>query len=336
MIRPISHIEGYPIPLVVAEIGISHGGNLDRLRRQVRGAKDAGVKVCKLQLHYPELEMVSYEMPDHVVRTLVESSWPDEQDFSRICREEGMSWFATPFCTEALVDLYAVGKRTIKVGSGEITNHQLLEQIKDLSTHSYLNVIMSCGLSDNAGEINEALRILSGGNCSVALMHCVSRYPCEYERSQIHEMEALSRNGIKVYGYSDHCIGPHACFAAAANGAMIIEKHFRGDETGVPDEIVACSTDEMAEIVEGCAAIWECMTPPLSPFEPDRSVKEWARHGIWAIDDIEENEKFTEENVKCQRPEKGAIPAHQWRRVIGRRASRRVSVGMPILPQMIK
>jgi len=45
-------------PLVVAEIGINHEGELDKAFRMIEDAKRAGCEVCKFQSHVIEDEMI--------------------------------------------------------------------------------------------------------------------------------------------------------------------------------------------------------------------------------------------------------------------------------------
>ena len=44
-------------PLVVAEIGINHFGNLNKAKKIVDSIKKTGIKAVKVQIHIPEDEM---------------------------------------------------------------------------------------------------------------------------------------------------------------------------------------------------------------------------------------------------------------------------------------
>ena len=44
-------------PLVIAEIGINHGGDLDVAKQMVRAAAQAGCEIVKHQTHFVEDEM---------------------------------------------------------------------------------------------------------------------------------------------------------------------------------------------------------------------------------------------------------------------------------------
>ena len=74
-------------------------------------------------------------------------------------------------------------------------------------------------------EISKALKKLKNKN--VAVLHCVSLYPCEYEKANLNRILALKENFKNItIGYSDHCKNVGASVSAINLGAKIIEKHF--------------------------------------------------------------------------------------------------------------
>lgn len=90
-------------------------------------------------------------------------------------------------------------------------------------------VLLSTGMSSLADvELSlEALR--QGGAEDITLLHCTTSYPCPYDCVNLRAMDTLrAAFGLPV-GYSDHTEGIAIPTAAAARGAVVIEKHFTLD-----------------------------------------------------------------------------------------------------------
>ena len=77
----------------------------------------------------------------------------------------------------------------------------------------------------NSKEIAAALKTINNKN--LALLHCVSLYPCEYNKANLNRILSLKKKFSKyVIGYSDHCKNFEASIFALNLGAQIIEKNF--------------------------------------------------------------------------------------------------------------
>ena len=74
----------------------------------------------------------------------------------------------------------------------------------------------------NSLEITKALKILKSRN--VAILHCVSMYPCKFDNANLNRILSLKQNLENyIIGYSDHCKNFEASIFALNLGAMIIE-----------------------------------------------------------------------------------------------------------------
>ena len=97
-------------PLVIAEIGINHGGDLTVAKEMVRLAAGAGCEMIKHQTHIIEDEMTeeakSIFPPNadvsiwHVMERC-SLSQEDERELKRYSEELGMIWISTPFSRAA-------------------------------------------------------------------------------------------------------------------------------------------------------------------------------------------------------------------------------------------
>ena len=87
-------------------------------------------------------------------------------------------------------------------------------------------MIISTGMS-LLEEIHETVDAMKATGVPFALTHCVSAYPCPYERVNLHNVPRYRELfGVPV-GLSDHSIGIYTAIGSVAVGACIIEKHTR-------------------------------------------------------------------------------------------------------------
>ncbi len=106
-IGPYKAGRGYP-PLVIAEAGINHNGNIKIAREMVKVAKEAGADIVKFQTHIAEAEMlpdrnVSEEAGSHVTRSLFDImsecslSLEDHIELKKEAEKLGILFLSTPF-----------------------------------------------------------------------------------------------------------------------------------------------------------------------------------------------------------------------------------------------
>jgi len=100
------HIGPTHPPLVIADIGINHGGDLDVAKEMVRLAAGAGCEVIKHQTHIIEDEMTEEAkqiFPPNAdvsiwdVMATCALSLEDEAELKRYTESLGMIWISTPF-----------------------------------------------------------------------------------------------------------------------------------------------------------------------------------------------------------------------------------------------
>jgi sialic acid synthase SpsE len=215
--------------LVIAEIGTSHQGNLDKARLMIDAAVDAGAECVKFQLVYadeilhplsglvtlPTGEIALYEQFKSLERTL---------DFyarlKALTEEAGALFLCSPFGIRSARDLSAFGVHALKIASPELNHYPLLREVAGYD----LPLFISSGVSTLA-DIERALSI-TGRNRSV-LMHCITFYPApeeEYNVSVLGSLRAVF--GVEV-GISDHSLDPVLVpILAVIAGACVVEKHF--------------------------------------------------------------------------------------------------------------
>ena len=248
-----------PPPLVVAEVGIAHGGSLQRALRYVGCVAEAGAEAVKFQTHIAAEEMV----PDHPWYDTIERCSLTEEEEGKVQEYAdvmGLVWFSTPFSVAAVERLERLGTPLYKIGSGELTHRPLLEAVRDTGKP----VILSSGLHTER-ETYDAEDALDP-RANIAVLHCVSAYPPGSYRGLLCYGDA-TRDGI-----SDHTPDILTGLGAAALGARVIEKHVKLADTD-PDAEVAISMGQLADLVKGARLLWEAR----QPLDVDQSTTDLAR-----------------------------------------------------------
>ena len=115
-------------PLVIAEIGINHGGDLDEAFKIVDAAIRGGAEVIKHQTHVVGDEMSHHAkmvVPSHTVASIYEImencalNEEDETKLKRYVEGKGAIFISTPFSRAAADRLERMGVVAYKIGSGE-------------------------------------------------------------------------------------------------------------------------------------------------------------------------------------------------------------------------
>ena len=79
-------------------------------------------------------------------------------------------------------------------------------------------------------DINETLKLYKRkNNYNLALLHCVSNYPCSLESINLNAIQTLKKFK-HIIGYSDHSKEILTTCLAVSLGSKIIEKHFTLDK----------------------------------------------------------------------------------------------------------
>lgn len=314
--------------IVIAEAGVNHNGSLDTALRLADKAREAGADFVKFQTFHAERLVTATSAPaDYQKRNCQATSQMEmlrrlqlsEKEFEIIaahCTSIGIRFLSTPFDMESIEFLTGIGVDVMKIPSGEITNLPYLRAVGATN----LPVILSTGMA-TLSEVDSAVRILREAGTpqeSITLLHCNTEYPTPFTDVNLNVMTAL-RNAFSLpVGYSDHTIGIEVPIAAAALGAVVIEKHFTLDkEAAGPDHAASLSPKELAEMTHALrnveTALGKSFKTPTRSEIPNIPV---ARRSIVAACQIRKGEPFTDRNITCKRPGNGLSPM-LWDVVVG-------------------
>lgn len=313
----------YP-PLVIAEIGINHEGDILKAKKMIDDAYHAGAEIVKFQVHVIEDEMIP-EAKKVIPGNATESIWnimercalseDEDSELKEYTERLGMIYLSTPFSRAAAERLHRLGVKVYKIGSGECNNYPLIEHIASYGKP----VILSTGMND-ISSITPAVEILRKYKIPFALLHCTSLYPTPYANVRLGALQELKQAfPDAVLGLSDHSLGNYTCFSAVGLGASILEKHFTSDKTWPgPDVSISIDPRELKDLIFGSRAIHYALGGKKIILQEEKPTIDFAYACVVSIKDIKKGEDFTKENIWVKRPGTGEIKAVDYPRLLGK------------------
>src|SRR5215831_1131176 len=322
---------------VIAELGLNHGGSLDRALAMVDAAAAAGASAVKVQTFKAE-ELVASQCPApaHVpAGSLREFFKPFEFDraahieIATRAKLHGLAFVATPFSAAAVEMLVDIGVDALKIASGDLTYDQLIAD----AAQTGLPVIISTGMS-TLTETAHAVSIARGaGATRLALLHCVSAYPVPEGSQNLRAIQTLARVFGTTVGLSDHYRDGSAVPIAVTLGASIYERHFvLGGDDGV-DRAVSSTPEQLAEIVAAArrtqAALGHGRRECLAAEAVNLTASRRALHTTRALSP---GDVITADDLVALRPSRG-LPPNLKDELVGTTVGRTIEAGAPLLGQ---
>jgi len=328
-------------PLVIAEVGINHGGEVEKAKQMVRDAYSVGAECVKFQMHIIEDEMVPIakeSVPGHTKESIWEIiekcalTVEEHVELKKLCEYLGIIYLCTPFSRAAADTLESIGIQSYKIGSGECNNYPLIKHIAEFQKP----IILSTGMND-LESIRPSVKILKDAEVDFALLHCTSLYPTPYEKVRLGAMQDLINAFPEVpIGLSDHSVGNYACFGAVALGASIVEKHFTSDKSWPgPDIPVSINPLELKDLIIGTRAIHVSSGGTKEILDEEKPTINFAYSSVVSIKHIKKSEIFSRENIWVKRPG-GGIPAKKFDDIIGKTAIKDIEKDVQLKEEDIK
>lgn len=311
-------------PLVIAEIGINHGGSLDTAKHMAMLARNAGCECIKHQTHFIEDEMTDEAKSifppnaDVSIWEVMENcalSPDDEIALKNYCEELGMIFISTPFSRKAADFLAEIDVPAFKIGSGEADNLPLIRHIARFGKP----IIMSTGMQ-TIETLQASVEILDNAGVEYALLECTNLYPSPPEIVSLQGVTELRQAFPNaVVGFSDHSIGPEMALASVALGACILERHYTDTRYRQGPDII-CSMDpaELRLLIDRSREIHTALMNPKKRSAPEEDVYRFARASVVADRDMPAGTTIGEQDIWARRPGSGDIAGFEFDNVIGK------------------
>lgn len=312
-------------PLVIAEIGINHGGDLEVAKNMVRLAALSGCECVKHQTHIVEDEMTDEAkqiFPPNAdvsiwdVMAQCALSREDEAELKRYTEELGLIYISTPFSRAAADFLDTLDVPAYKIGSGEADNLPLIRHI----ARKGKPVLMSTGMQ-TIETLQESVQILEDAGIEYALLECTNLYPSPPEIVSLQGVTDLkSAFPNAVVGFSDHSIGPEMALASVALGASILERHYTDTRYRKgPDIINSMDPAELRFLIDRSREIHTALMNPKQRTGPEEDVYRFARASVVADVDLAAGHVITEPDIWARRPGSGEIAGFEFDKVVGKK-----------------
>lgn len=326
-------------PFVIAEVGQNHQGDLDIAREYIRIFAFEGADAVKFQtrnnkyLFSEDAYMAPYGSENAFAETYgahrekleLKPEWLPilKED----CLKHGVKFMSTPFDEPSLGLLKEVDVDILKVASFDLGNLPFIQRIASLGKP----VVMSVG-GGKIEQIRSSVEVLLSHHDQVAILHCVSEYPCEYNRLGLDNIEVLAREFPRcVVGSSDHFNGTLSGPIAYTKGARVFEKHVTLNRAWKgTDHSFALEPEGFRKFVRDIKRVRHMMPPkPADDLGNERVFKKLGK-SLVAYVNIKGGERLTLEKLSGRIFNAQYIPVRESNRVVGQIAKRDIAQWEPI------
>jgi len=324
---------------LIAEVSANHDRDLEQALALVDIAADAGWDALKLQTYDAD----SLTIPSDHPSMRIDPVWGHARlydlyrtagmpmEFHRPlfdrARARGLVPFTSIYDPRDLDFVESLDPAIYKIASFEMTFDDLLIAVAGTGKP----LILSTGMADMA-EIGHAVELFTARTgAPLILLHCCSSYPAPPEQINLAAMETMRAAFGCMVGFSDHTLGALAPVAAAAMGAVAIEKHFTNDPARKgPDHRFSATPEVMAEIAAGVRAVHAMKgSGQKATAAAEKANKAVGRRSAFAVRDLPAGAVIGAQDYRFVRPAAGIAP-NDPAGVRGRRLRRAVKAGHPI------
>ncbi len=331
-------------PFIIAELSGNHNGRLERALELIDAAANAGADAVKLQTYTADTITIDHDGPGfrlegglwagqtlHQLYSQAFTPYEWHEALFAHAKARGLICFSSPFDETAVELLEGLDAPAFKIASFEAIDLPLIAR----AARSGRPLIISTGMTSRS-EIADALRAATeAGAESVALLHCVSAYPADFDEANLAMIPRLMADFDCVVGLSDHTPGTAAAVAAVALGARIVEKHVtlaRAD--GGPDAAFSLEPAELAALVHDCRDAFRSIGQAHYARSQTEQHNRQFRRSLYVVRDVLGGQEIGPQDVRSIRPGFGLEPS-RLPDVIGRRAARALKRGEPLTWDML-
>ena len=331
-------------PFIIAELSGNHNGDIDRARRLIDAAAEAGADAVKLQTYTPDTITLDHDGPGFRLesglwagRTLhdlygeAHTPYAWHAPLFAHAKARGIIIFSSVFDETAVELLEGLDAPAYKIASFEAVDLPLIAR----AAAAGKPLIISTGMASYDEVATALATAYAHGTGEICLLHCVSAYPAKFGDARLGSIPRLAADFGCVAGLSDHTPGTVAAVAAVALGASVIEKHVTLDRAdGGPDSSFSLEPSELARLVADCRDAHAALGEGGYARGVEESANRTYRRSLYVVADVARGARLTAEHVRSIRPGFGLPPA-ELAGVLGRCAARDLKRGEPLAWDMV-
>lgn len=331
------------LTFIIAEIGVNHNGSVELAKKMIKSASECGVDAVKFQTFNSEdlvtenAKTASYqeentnENSQLKMLKKLELTFDSFKELKEYALKNNVMFISSPFDIKSVDLLEKLDVPLYKIGSGELTNFELIDKIQ--KTRKPL--IMSTGMA-TLDEIKETYDHIENKD-NLIILHCITGYPTSFEEANLNFIKTLQKKFDVPIGFSDHSPGIELPIAAVALGACVVEKHFTLDKNlEGPDHKASLNPKEFKAMVNAIRNVEVAMGDGVRKFsENEEEIKKVARKSIVLNQDVKKGTILKSEMLSIKRPGTG-IPPKFIKDIIGKEIIVDLKSGTVVLWENLK
>ena len=336
--------DGHPA-YIIAEMSANHAGSLERAKKIIHAAKEAGADCIKIQTYTADTITIDchnqyFSIKDGLwegenLYSLYQKAftpWGWQEELKMEAERVGIDFFSTPFDKTAVDFLESINVSFYKIASFELVDIPLIEYVASKGKP----MILSTGMA-TVYEIEDAIKAIEAqGNYQYAFLKCSSAYPAISDEMNLNTIVDMKKRFQVPIGISDHSMGSIGAVTAVALGANIVEKHFCiSREIDNPDAAFSMTKEEFAQMVKDIRDVERAKG--IVEYGPTKQEQGNIifRKSIFVVKDIKKGECFDETNIRVIRPGYGMKPKF-YKDILGKRALMDIDAGTPLQVDMFE
>lgn len=313
---------------IIAEIGQNHQGDFDTAKDYVQLCANAGADAVKFQCRDNKylFDKKAYDKPyesenafgetygEH--REALELTHDELRELRGICEGLQVDFMCTPFDEPSLEFLLQINVDVLKVASFDLGNLPFLS----LFAKSGKPTVMSVG-GGNFSQIKSSVDLFNTMNVELAILHCVSEYPVEFNRLGLDNITQMQNHfPDNVIGLSDHFNGILSGPIGFMKGARVFEKHVTLNRAWKgTDHSFALEIDGFRKFVRDIRRVPQMMTPKNDGSLGNEAVFKKLGKSIVAKHDLVKGDMLEMTNLSGKIFDVNGIPVRESSNLIGRK-----------------
>ena len=322
----------------IADIAANHDGNLDKALELINEAASAGADAAKFQHFSAETIVSDYGFKSLGAQLSHQAKWKKSvfqvyKDASipldwtlklkEECQKNNIEFLTSPYSIE-LVDFVDPFLEAFKIGSGDITWHEIVKHIASKGKP----YIIATGASTEE-DVNEIVYLASKINNKICIMQCNTNYTASNENYNFINLNYLNELKKKfpnlVLGLSDHTYGHATVLGAITLGAKVIEKHFTlSNESDGPDHKFSMTPKSWKEMIDRSKELELSLGDGKKKIEKNEfNTVILQRRSIRVNKEIKKNHIIKRDDLDVLRPcPKNAIDPRNINKILGKKINK--------------